>query len=476
MGRGGLEDTICAIATPVGEGGIGIVRLSGSQALAIAGRLVRLRSGASLSSLSTHTLHLGDIVQPFSSRTSSTSPPKESPPTGALLDEALVVFMKGPRSFTAEDVVEIQSHGGALVLAALCEACVAAGARLAEPGEFTKRAFLNGRLDLSQAEAVLDTIRAKSAAGLRAAQRQLRGELGCEVEETRAALLMVLAQVEAGIDFVEEDIEFLRRDELQRVIERAAGIVQKLEATAQQGRMLRDGVRVVIVGRPNVGKSSLMNRLLREERSIVTAIPGTTRDVIEETICIGGVNIALADTAGIHDTADIVEGEGIRRARSAQAEADLTLVVLDGSVPLTNEDRDIVKSAMEGKHIVILNKSDLPSSVRNDLEGLDGRRHRVSAKTGAGLESLRLSIRAELVSSGPEASEDVTVTNIRHAAALRRAADSLQQALESVRCRMAGEIISVDVRDAADALGEITGAITTDEILDRIFSEFCIGK
>ncbi len=476
MVRGGLEDTICAIATPVGEGGIGIVRLSGPRALAVASRLVRLRSGALLSSIATHTLHLADLLVPSLGQSPTLRVEGAPFSSGALLDEALVVYMKAPRSFTAEDVVEIQSHGGALVLGALCEACIVAGARLAEPGEFTKRAFINGRLDLSQAEAVLDTIRAKSAAGLKAAQRQLRGELGREVEHTRGALLMVLAHVEAGIDFVEEGIAFLQREELLRVVGEAAGIVQKLEATAQQGRILREGARVVIVGRPNVGKSSLMNRLLREDRSIVTAIPGTTRDVIEESIIVGGVKIRLVDTAGIREAIDVVEQEGIRRTRSAQADADLVLIVIDGSVPLTGEDREFMKQAMEGKHLAVLNKSDLPSRIQEDLGALGDRAYPVSAKTGSGIEVIRSAIRAELVSAGFEASEDVTVTNVRHAAALRRAADSLQQALESVRRGMAGEFISIDVRAAADALGEITGAITTDEILERIFSEFCIGK
>lgn len=475
MVRGGLEDTICAIATPVGEGGIGIVRLSGSQALAVASRLVRLRSGAPLLSVATHKLYLADLLIPAS------DPPLASvdrtlSSAVSLLDEALVVYMKAPHSFTAEDVVEIQSHGGALVLASLCEACLVAGARLAEPGEFTKRAFLNGRLDLSQAEAVLDTIRAKSAAGLKAAQRQLRGELGCEVEHSRAALLMVLAHVEAGIDFVEEDISFLQREELLRVVSEVASTVHRLEATAQQGRILRDGARVVIVGRPNVGKSSLMNRLLREDRSIVTAIPGTTRDIIEESINVGGVRVNLADTAGIRQSIDAVEQEGIRRTRSAQADADLVLIVVDGSAPLTSDDLEVVKCAMERKHLVLINKIDLPSCVHDYPEALGGRIFPVSAKTGSGIDRVRAAIQSELISSGLEVDEDVTVTNVRHAAALRRAADSLQQALESVRRGMAGEFVSMDVRAAADSLGEIAGTITTDEILDQIFSEFCIGK
>jgi tRNA modification GTPase len=474
--HGGLDDTICAIATPVGEGGIGIVRLSGPQALVVASHVVRLRSGLSLSSLPSHTLHLADLVLSASEHRNEAKAIHTRSPLSGLLDEALVVYMKAPRSFTAEDVVEIQSHGGALVLGMVCKVCMESGARMAEPGEFTKRAFLNGRLDLSQAEAVLDTIRATSITGLHVAQRQLRGDLACEVEQARTALLTLLAHVEAGIDFTGEDISFLQRDELLRIVREAWAMVQKLEATAVEGRILREGARVVILGRPNVGKSSLLNRLLREERAIVTAIPGTTRDVIEESIDLGGVTIRLVDTAGVRDTDDLVEQEGIKRARAAQDEADLLLIVMDGSEPLGSDDRALLSAVKDRKHMVVLNKADLTHIVETDAV-FDGRRtYPVSATTGLGIEALKAALRAQLVSGGFEATESVTVTNARHLDALRRAGESLGLALESVRCGMAEELVSLDVRAAADALGEITGAITTDEILGRIFSEFCIGK
>jgi tRNA modification GTPase len=456
---GGLEDTICAIATPAGEGGIGIVRLSGPQSLVVASHVVRLRSGNPLSSVTSHTLHLADLVIPASEKRKEARVFHQRPLLLGLLDEALVVYMKAPRSFTAEDVVEIQS-----------------GARIAEPGEFTKRAFLNGRLDLSQAEAVLDTIRATSSVGLNIAQRQLRGDLAREVEQARTSLLTVLAHVEAGIDFVGEDISFLQRDELVRIVKEAWAVVQKLESTAQEGRILREGARVVILGRPNVGKSSLLNRLLKEERAIVTAVPGTTRDVIEESIDLDGLTIRLVDTAGVRDTDDIVEQEGIKRARAAQDEADLLLVVVDGSVPLTSDDRALISAVRDRKHVVVLNKADLAKAVEDDIALADHPAYAVSAKTGLGVETVKTVLRAHLVSGGFEAADGVTVTNVRHRDALRRAGESLGQALESVQCGMAGELISIDVRAAADALGEITGAITTDEILGRIFSEFCIGK
>jgi len=474
--HGGLEDTICAIAIPIGEGGIGIVRLSGPQALVVASRVVRLRSGCSLASISSHTLHLADLVIPESDRQNDIKPGHDRPSKSSLLDEALVVYMKAPRSFTAEDVVEIQSHGGMLVLGIVCKVCIESGARMAEPGEFTKRAFLNGRLDLSQAEAVLDTIRATSSAGLNVAQRHLRGDLAREVEQARTSLLNLLAHVEAGIDFVDEDISFLQRDELVRIVKETCAVVQKLESTAQQGRILREGARVVILGRPNVGKSSLLNRLLREERAIVTAIPGTTRDMIEESIDLDGLTIRLVDTAGVRETDDLVEQEGIKRTRIAQDEADLLLVVVDGSVPLTNDDLDLLLAVKDRKHVVVLNKADLADTIASDATLVGHSSYSISAKTGWGLEMVKSALRVQLVSGGFEATESVMVTNVRHRDALRRAGESLSQALESVQGRMAGELVSIDVRAAADALGEITGAITTDEILGRIFSEFCIGK
>lgn len=474
--RGGLEDTICAIATPVGEGGIGIVRLSGSQALQVAGGLVRLRSGKPLNSVETHTLHLADIVTPASLNQPAQSTRRFHGSGIDLLDEALVVYMKAPRSFTGEDVVEIQSHGSGLVLSLVCRACVAAGARLAEPGEFTKRAFLNGRLDLSQAEAVLDTIRAKSAASLGIAQRQLRGDLAREVEMARAALLGLLAHLEAGIDFVEEDIAFLKKQEVVSTIEETAALVRRLQSTAREGRLLREGARVVIVGRPNVGKSSILNRLLREERAIVTPIPGTTRDVIEESVDLEGVTVHLVDTAGIRETEDAIEREGIKRSRSAQQEADLQVIVVDGSLALTEDDLVLIGRALSEKHVIVLNKSDLPRQVPQSSLDPGAVCVSVSAKTGAGIDGLRAAIRSQLIGAGGETSESVMIMNVRHQTALDRAAEALGEATGSLGAGMATELVALDLRTAADALGEITGAITTDEILERIFSEFCIGK
>ncbi len=468
--RGGLEDTICAIATPTGEGGVGIVRLSGSEALSVAGRIARLRSRKPLSSLSTHTVHLAEVFLPFE----EVSAPEVR--SRDRLDEALLVYMRAPRSFTGEDVVEIQSHGGPVVLGLICEACIAAGARMAEPGEFTKRAFLNGRLDLSQAEAVLDTIQAKSKAALLAAQRQLRGELSHEVEAARSVLLMAMAQVEAGIDFVEEDMTFLSREELLGVLTKAWEIVHRLEATRLEGKIVRDGAKVVILGRPNVGKSSLMNRLLKENRSIVTDVPGTTRDVIEETVELSGVVVRLVDTAGIRETSDVVEQEGVKRTNAARESADLILVVVDGSDPLTSEDREVLRLAKTEKSLVLVNKCDLPSKLGEGWCELGERVICVSAKSGEGLDSVREAIRRQLVSAGGDAHNAVVVTSVRHGAALRRAAEALKHSIESAKEGFPCEVITVDLREAADALGEITGSISSDDVLERIFSSFCIGK
>ena len=467
---GQLNDTICAIATPVGEGGIGIVRLSGEKAVDVAAGIVALRSGIRLESAASHVLHHADILDPADSA------------GRAPLDEALVVVMRGPKSFTGEDVVELQCHGGMLILQTLCEALVRAGARPAEPGEFTKRAFLNGRLDLAQAEAVLDTIRARTAGSLRIAQEQLRGALSREIDAVRENLVGLLAHVEAGIDFVEEDIAFIPTAELTAGLRRAHEAVSGLLAHGRESRIFREGATAAIIGRPNVGKSSLLNALLRTDRAIVTPTPGTTRDVLEEVLNIRGIPVRLLDTAGIRETCDPVEQEGVRRSRAAREQADLLLIVLDGSMPLTADDRVLLEETRPGfdqKRLMIVNKTDLP--LRLDPSALlpsesGAAVTRIAATTGAGLDDLRDQIRALLLGPDFEARETVMVTHLRHQAALQRTLDALTATLVSVEARAAGELIALDLRTAIDALGEITGAVTTDDILDRIFREFCIGK
>lgn len=479
---GAPDDTICAIATPVGEGGIGIIRISGVGALSVAEKIVRLHSGRSLGSLPSHTLHLADVVFAEGSSSKSEQSSTLLEVNCHILDEALVVYMAGPRSFTAEDVVEIHCHGSAVVLGRVCEACIVAGARLAQPGEFTKRAFLNGRLDLSQAEAVLDTIRAKSEAGLKVAQRHLRGDLGLQVGRLRTRLLAILAHVEAGIDFVEEDIAFIGRDELMQSLQETLGEIQAMLATAKRGRLLREGARVVILGRPNAGKSSLLNSLLQEDRAIVTPIPGTTRDVIEEVVVWEGLTLTLVDTAGLRETTDVVEQEGIRRTRAAQDNADVILYILDAS-ELTNEI--VLESAQTlpaVPTIVLINKIDLVNSAVVDQLVDSARRMSgcevipISVGTGFGLDHIKWKLLSLLSQGSLESSEGVVVTNVRHSGALERAAASLREALVSTERQVEPEFVAVDLREAGNALGEITGAITSDELLDRIFSEFCIGK
>jgi tRNA modification GTPase len=399
-----------------------------------------------------------------------------------IIDEGLVVYMKGPHSFTAEDVVEIHCHGSGVVLGRVCEACIAAGARLAEPGEFTKRAFLNGRLDLSQAEAVLDTVKAKSDAGLRIAQRHLRGELSQHVTALRTRLLGLLAHVEAGIDFVEEEIAFVGREELIGSLEDTVRAIEKLLATAETARVLREGARVVIMGRPNAGKSSLLNRLLREDRAIVTDVPGTTRDVLEESVIWDGLAVTLVDTAGLRETEDVVEQEGVKRARCAQESGDMVLHVLD-VVRLNADGLDgCAPESSRREDLLLLNKSDLVDAAslkrlaRSIEELTGGSVHCISARTGAGVEELKDVIRSRLSRSSLEVGEGVVVTNVRHRLALKRARMAVGEALESARKEREPECVALDLRAACDALGEITGAITSDDILDRIFSEFCIGK
>lgn len=461
------EDTICAIATPTGEGGIGIVRISGPQALEVASHIVRLRSKQSLRTVASHKLHLADILFPL---------------TEEVVDEGLVVYMKGPRSFTAEDVVEIHCHGSGFILQRVCEACIAAGARLAQAGEFTKRAFLNGRLDLSQAEAVLDTIRAKSELGLKLAQRQLRGELAQQVRRLRTGLVGLLAQLEAGIDFSEEDIAFVGRDEMIVSLQETLDHVRRMLATAETGRVLRDGIRVVIVGEPNVGKSSLLNSLLRENRAIVTAIPGTTRDIIEESVVWHGMRVTLVDTAGLRDTTDFVELEGIRRSKEAQDQADIVLHVLDGSQLTRIDVVNVHLPSLVDEHLFVVNKIDLvgSASIQPLSDALQSRTRckvlPISARTGEGLDALKHVIRAQFGKPSFEPRDGIVVTHVRHRMALERAEASLQESLVSIERGIEPEFVAVDLRGAADALGEIVGAITSDEVLDHIFSEFCIGK
>ncbi len=457
-------DTICAIATPPGEGGIGIIRISGEKAVEIASRVFAGAGGRTVRDFPTHTLHHGEL---------------RASDGGARIDEVLVAVMKAPRSYTCEDVVEFQCHGGPLVLRLGLEALMRNGARLAEPGEFTKRAFLNGRLDLAQAEAVMDLISARSETGLRVALEQLRGALSEELGRLREGLVRLLVEVEAGIDFSDEDITFISAQGLADGVTAVRERIAHLIRTADEGRIVREGVTAALVGRPNVGKSSLLNALAKADRAIVTPIPGTTRDVLEEFINVRGIPLRLLDTAGLRHTVDVVEREGVRRTHDALARAELVLAVLDGSEPLVDEDRRLIELVRGKTTVLVINKADLPARLeQRDLQGLveEGRVVWTSATAGVGLEELRDTIRDTVLKQGLEPSEGVLITHLRHRGALERARASLDQVLLSAERRMAAEFVAVDLRAAINALGEIIGETTTDDILERIFKEFCIGK
>jgi len=452
-------DTIAAISTPPGEAGIGIVRLSGPEAEAIARRLCRLRRPRNL--WQSHRLYLGHVLDS----------------QGHILDEVLITLMRAPHTYTREDVVEIHCHSGFGVLKAILGEVLAGGARLARPGEFTLRAFLGGRLDLSQAEAVLEVIQARTQASLRVAAAHLAGGLGQRAGELRTSLLHVLAQVEAALDFPEEAAE-LSPGVLSEELAVPCQELENLFHTYNQGRLLREGVTVVLAGRPNVGKSSLLNSLLDADRAIVTDIPGTTRDVIEETLNLGGIPLRLSDTAGLREARDLVEELGVARSQERLAQADLILFLVDGSEPLSLEDAQILEELAERPVLIVVNKSDLPPML--NIEDL--RRYSahplvaISALTGQGLEDLEQAV-VDLVLEGGVQTGGEIVTQARHYELLVRAKEALSRGRDLLQQgETPWELLALEVKEALQALGEITGEEVGDMVLDHIFSQFCIGK
>ncbi len=455
------DDTIAAIATPLGIGGLGIVRISGEKAEEIAKRLFVPRS--SQNNLQSHRLYHGEIVDPRE---------------GTPLDEVLLVMMRRPHSYTGEDVVEIHCHGGILILQNVLQAVLREGARIAEPGEFTKRAFLNERLDLAQAEAVADLIESQTHKGMSQALGQLKGRLSTEIGKLRDDLIELLSSVEASIDFPEEDLEEISGEMLLKRVESCSAKIQRFLSTYEEGRIYREGLCTVIVGRANVGKSSLLNILLEEKRAIVTEIPGTTRDVIGEIINIKGIPLKILDTAGLRKATNIVEEEGIKVTREKLTEADIVILVLDGSQALSAEDRDIIQELRGKKVVVAINKIDLSQKLsRSEIEkeDLEGQIVEISAKEGLGIDKLKEAIFSTAVSQSSEGSS-MFINRIRHKIALERADDSLQKAKESISKEMSPEFVALDLKLALEHLGEIVGETTTEDILDKIFSEFCIGK
>ena len=455
-------DTICGIATAQGEGGIAIIRVSGNKALEIVGRIFKGINNFDINNMKTYTMKYGNIIDSVS---------KE------VIDEVIISYMKGPRSFTAEDVVEINCHGGVVSTNRVLEEVIKSGARIAEPGEFTKRAFLNGRIDLSQAEAVMDIITAKTDLAMKSAVMQSEGSLSREINKLRAYLLDVLALIEYDVDFTEDDEEpdATVPVKVSESLNKAIIDMEKLLKGANEGKIIREGLKMTIVGKPNVGKSSLMNALLQEKRAIVTDIPGTTRDVIEEYINLGGIPVKITDTAGIRETEDVVEKIGVERSREKLEEADLVVLMLDTSRPLDDEDREIIKSIKNKKTIVLLNKVDLERKLQ--LEELDGLHNliEISAMTGFGIEDLKQKIK-ELFFNGEVDNESLIITNSRHKQALYRALENCKTAEERLKMNEFLDLISIYVTSGLRELGEITGAELEEDLVNKIFSEFCVGK
>ncbi len=450
------DDTIAAISTPPGAGGIGIVRLSGGDSIKIADGIFRSPRRKKLRHSRSHRILFGHIVDPAN---------------GEILDEVLVSVMRAPNTYTREDIVEINCHGGVVPMRRILELVLKTGARLAEPGEFTKRAFLNGRIDLARAEAVLDVVNALTEEGRRAAVRQLRGGLSEKIEAVRQKLMELAAFVEAYIDFPEEDIEPVPLEDMQKSAADIRKSLEKLIDSARYGLILREGLKTAIVGRPNVGKSSLLNALLRQDRAIVTESPGTTRDVIEEHLNIRGLPVRIMDTAGIRDASNTAEKEGVKRSLRSMEEADLVLLVLDGSRPLHKTDRELIEKSRPDKTILVVNKTDLPRKM--DLDGTN--MQEISALNGTGLEELKQKMVETVLGGGSTGGADI-VTNTRHVRALEKSLASIDSFMSGLSRKTPPEFLSVELRDALDAVGEILGVTTPEDILNKIFSDFCIGK
>ena len=451
-------DTITAIATPLGEGAIGIVRISGTDAIAIANRIFK---GKNLETVDSHTLNYGHILDPEKDE---------------ILDEVMVGVMRAPKTFTREDVIEINTHGGIAVTNEILQLILRQGARMAEPGEFTKRAFLNGRVDLTQAEAIMDIIRAKTDKAMNIAVKQLDGSLKDLIDNTRQEILNTLAQVEVNIDYPEyDDVEEMTTALLREKTQEFQNLLEKLLRTARRGKILREGLSTAIIGRPNVGKSSLLNNLLREDKAIVTDIAGTTRDVIEEYVNIKGVPLKLIDTAGIRETDDIVEKIGVERSRQALAEADLILLVLNASEKLTEQDRALLALSDMTRRIVLLNKTDLREEI--EAEELPEDVIRISVLENQNIDQIEERINQLFFDNAGIVEQDATyLSNSRHISLIEQAVQSLQAVNEGLELGMPVDLLQVDLTRTWQILGEITGDAAPDELITQLFSQFCLGK
>ena len=459
-----MEDTIAAVATAYGEGGIGIIRLSGPETLDIMSGIFQPARKESSFAQENRKLIYGTIVDPSTNKT---------------IDEVLAVYMKAPYTYTREDVGEIHCHGSIISLRKTLELILSRGARLAEKGEFTKRAFLNGRLDLSQAEAVMDLIKADTDKGFDVALEQMEGSLSAKVRELRDSLVALLAHVAVNIDYPDEDIEEITYEEMIKSISVIGDEVGNMLARAHTGRIIREGLKVTIAGKPNVGKSSLMNAMLRETRAIVTDIPGTTRDTIEEGLSVRGIPLRLTDTAGIHSTEDQVEKLGIEKSKESFNKADLILFILDGSKALEEEDLELMEKVLEKPVVVLVNKTDL--DLKLDIEEVKAKiPHatviKTAVKEGTGLDLLEEEIERLVYSGGASQKDSLLVTNVRHKNALEQTASALNDAKDGCERREALDLVEIDLRRAWEFLGEITGETAAEDIIDQVFSRFCLGK
>ena len=457
-----IDDTIAAIATAPGEGGIGIIRISGEKSLQVAQSIFKSKSGKMIKDYNARTLIYGTVVD-----------------NEKVIDEVLVAYMKGPNSYTAEDVIEINCHGGFISVKKILELILSKGVRLAEAGEFTKRAFLNGRIDLSQAEAIIDVIKSKTDMAHEVAQSQLEGSLAKKIKDLRMNVTEVLAHLEVSIDFAEEDVEEITYQTLEEKALELRNEIKKLYDTAESGKILRDGLKTVIVGKPNVGKSSLLNSILGDNRAIVTDIAGTTRDVIEEFVNIKGIPLKIVDTAGIRETEDVVEKIGVEKSRESFSTADLVIMVLDASRKLSEEDMEILESLKNKKTIVLLNKMDLEPQI--ELEKIEEFINsediiKISALKHQGIEELQDKIEAMVYHGSVKNSSNLMITNSRHKDALFKAYESINDAISAIEQRMPYDFIEVDFKNIWDYLGYINGDTVREDLLDTIFANFCIGK
>lgn len=457
-----MTDTIAAIATALSPSGIGIVRISGPESREIAGKVYRSKGGKKkLQDVPSHSIHYGFICD-----------------GDEVIDEVLVMVMDGPRSYTGEDTVEIDCHGGVLAMRKILDTVVKNGARPADPGEFTKRAFLNGRIDLSQAEAVIDVINAKNEYALKSSVSQLRGNIQKAIKEIRGDLIYQIAYIESALDDPEHISIDGYGENLYKEVKKQEERIDRLLLSVKDGKLVKEGIKTVIVGKPNAGKSSLLNTLLGEERAIVTDIAGTTRDILEETILLHGISLRIIDTAGIRETQDVVEKIGVEKAIDSAKDADLVLFVVDSSVPLDENDREIMELLKDKKTIVLLNKADLEQAVdEDDLKNTAGHPViSVSAKEEQGIDLLEDKIKELFFQGGLEFNDEIYITNVRHKAALEEARKSLEMVENSIEMQMPEDFFSIDLMNAYEALGRIIGESAGEDLVNEIFSKFCTGK